>query len=99
MVAEFSGPMGPPTHVDVVDPHTDANGDGVLDTVVVHAGSPLSAVLHDFLDDHSVAVVSDFDGDARADHLTTFEDDGGYASWQLTSGDDPAWTLTDKGSL
>ncbi|MGU3437944.1 DUF6802 family protein [Actinomycetes bacterium M1A6_2h] len=99
MVADFSDPMGPPIHVDVVDPDTDVNGDGVLDTVVVHPGSAMSEVLHGFLDDRSIAVVSDFDGDGSADHITAFEDDGGFSAWQLTSDDDAAWTLTDRGSL
>ncbi|GGF93465.1 hypothetical protein GCM10007304_04190 [Rhodococcoides trifolii] len=98
-MADFSDPVGPPTHVGVVDPDQDLNGDGVPDTVVVHPGSPMSEMLHGFLDEPSTAVVSDFDGDGIADHITAFEDDGGYSAWQLVSGDDAGWTVTDRGSL
>jgi hypothetical protein len=99
VVADFSDPTNPPSHVDVVGPDADVSGDGVLDSMVVHPGTPMSEVLREFLEDRSIAVVSDFDGDGSADHITAFEDDGGYSSWQLGSEDDAAWTLTDRGSL
>ncbi|QNG20313.1 hypothetical protein G4H71_12725 [Rhodococcus triatomae] len=66
----------------------DIDGDGVLDTQTFSVGD-------------STVVASDTDGDGDADHLTMFDSDGGFESWEFRRADDgsESWTRTDEGSL
>lgn len=72
------------------DPTVDAGGDGVVDTMVFRADLASGEA--------GLVIAADLDGDGTVDRVTTFEDDGDFVRWE-PGGDDPVWTVTDRGAL
>lgn len=66
----------------------DLDGDGIVDSRVVHA-------------DTGVAVVSDFDRDGAADRVTTVESDGDFSAWECRRDEAGSlvWARIDAGTL
>jgi len=86
---ETFGPSSGP--VDAGDLNFDAfdlDGDGTVDSRVVHT-------------DDDVVIVSDFDRDGSADRLTMIESDGDYSAWECSRDDEGAlvWQKIDAGAL
>lgn len=86
---ETFGPSSGP--VDAGDLNFDAfdlDGDGTVDSRVVHT-------------DDAVVIVSDFDRDGSADRLTMIESDGDYSAWECRRDDEGAlvWQKIDAGAL
>lgn len=83
------GPMSGPVEIgDLGADAFDGDGDGVVDSHVVHAGD-------------AVVVASDFDRDGNADRVTMIESDGDYSAWECRRGIDGAlvWHEIDAGTL
>ncbi len=76
------GPGGP---ADAGVASYDTTGDGVLDTAVATT------------DAGSTVVVTDVDGDGRADYVTEVGHDGTYTSFEHSGGAE--WTVVDSGTL
>ncbi|MDV6271990.1 DUF6802 family protein [Rhodococcus erythropolis] len=86
---ENFGPSSGP--VDAGDLNFDAfdlDGDGTVDSRVVHS-------------DDAVVIVSDFDRDGVADRLTMIESDVDYSSWECRRDDEGSlvWQKIDAGAL
>ncbi|MFE5644820.1 DUF6802 family protein [Rhodococcus sp. NPDC056516] len=86
--ATFGPESGP---VDAGEMNFDAfdlDGDGTVDSRVVHS-------------DDAVVIVSDFDRDGSADRLTMIESDGDYSAWECRRDDAGSlvWQKIDAGAL
>lgn len=78
-------------------PTVDADGDGMLDTMVMQWGTDGSD------GGHGMTVVADVDGDGAVDRVTALDAEGGYTAWEVhvdpADDDRRAWAVIDEGSL
>ncbi|MGL4306629.1 MAG: DUF6802 family protein [Mycobacteriaceae bacterium] len=105
---DFTTPDVNGVHADIPDPHDpdhvyldsgddwielgaptiDTDGDGDADTLTVNT-------------ERGIAVVADIDNDGIVDHVTKFNKNGGYESWEYNDSVTKrgSWSVTDRGHL